>query len=100
MRISFTQFMRPRGHQITVDIDRPEDIARKARQLNDAGYVFEIEVLTTGEISMEVVKSTDNEQVLANEICTNGPQVPICVDRMVNSAYEKIVKTRINKGHN
>lgn len=98
MRITFTQFMRPRGHEAYVQIDRPEDIGQKARQLNDAGYVFEIEVLTTGEISMEVVNSKDTDESLAGEICANGPGVPGYVDRMITNAFDKMNKTRVNKG--
>lgn len=97
MRISFTQFLKPNGRQITVDIDRPEDIGQKARRLNDAGYVFEIEVLSTDEISMEVVNSKDTDITLAGEICLNGPKVPECVDRMINTAFYKMNKTRIDK---
>lgn len=83
MTIPFTQFLMPDGRTKPVEIDRPEAIATLARGLIDQGCRFEIEVLGTGEISMEVVKG---ESVLASELCENGPQVPAAVDRMIEHA--------------
>lgn len=94
MRISFTQFLKPDGRQVTTDIDRPEGVVQKARRLNCAGYVFEIEVLNTGEISMEVVNSKNTDEILAGEICANGPDVPVCVDRMIDNAFAKLEKMK------
>lgn len=83
MTIPFTQFLMPDGRQKEVSIDRPEAIGTLARGLIDHGCVFEIEMLSTGEISMEVMHG---ENSIAAEICLNGPEVPKAVDRLVEQA--------------
>jgi len=84
--IPFTQFLRPHGERRQVGIARPTEIAEKAEIVRSRGFSFEIEELTNGLISMEVLNRT-TEVVLANEVCTNGPDVPIRVDKMVNDAF-------------
>jgi hypothetical protein len=46
-------------------------------------------MLTTGAINMEVVDVDPDSitQCIAQEVCPNGPEVPVCVDKMVNDAY-------------
>lgn len=85
MSIPFTQYKMPHGMPVQVSIDRPDLIERKARQLGEYGCVFEIEMLTTGQISMTVEAG---DKVLAHEICDNGPDVPLCVDKMVRAAHD------------
>lgn len=86
MSIPFTQFLMPDGRQQPVTIDRPEEIEAKARELIKLGYRFEIEMLTTGEISIECC-TPDGEESLAQEICPNGPPVCDAVDNVVNDAH-------------
>lgn len=80
--IPFTQFLRPDGRQREVSIQRPADVADKAYKLISAGCRFEIEELTTGQVSMTVERDDpDGEaEVLAMEIVPNGPRVPGAVD--------------------
>ena len=85
MDIPFTQFLMPNGTKRKVIITRPNDIAVKAQRLLDAGCRLEIEMLQTGEISMTVERDGE-EQVLAHEICNNGPEVPIAVDKLISEA--------------
>jgi hypothetical protein len=89
MNIEFTQYLLPDGRTKLVTIDRPDEIAFKAQSLIDAGCKLEIEMLTTGEISMSVERepvNDDDDGVLAMEICFNGPDVPVRVDKMINAA--------------
>ena len=78
--IPFTQFMRPDGRPVDVSIDRPEEIARKAKAIIDAGYRFECEVLTDGSISLTI---TDDEMDHDIELVPNGTDVPLAVDRLI-----------------
>ncbi len=87
--IPFTQFMMPDGRQVENTIERPAEIEEKAKALINAGYRFEIEVLNTGEISMECCLGHAS---LASEICVNGPAVPLATDKMINEAYCAWVK--------
>lgn len=89
MSIPFTQFLRPYGQRKAV-IDMPEEIEAKAYRLVEAGYCFEIEVLTTGHILMDCHKPEDDEPI-ALRLCENGPPVVKAVTGLVNTAHERLV---------
>ena len=78
--IEFTQYKLPHGRAVPVRIDRPDPVYEKARRLMEAGYVFECEVLTDGEVSLTI---TDDEADHAIEVCPNGPEVPAAVDKLI-----------------
>lgn len=84
--ITFTQFLRPDGKRRIITIDRPSHIEAKAEKLVSRGCSFEIEQLTTRQISMEVM----DEKCVAvcGELCDEGHAVPVAVDRMIQHAYE------------
>jgi len=87
--IPFTQFVRPNGRQRPTFITRPAEIEARAKAIVALGYVFEIEELTTGEASMEVVHA-QTKAVLCHGLCKNGPAIPATVDDMINHAYAKL----------
>lgn len=69
--------------------ERGDDIERMARAIIDKGYRFEIEMLQTGQISMTVSDPEKGEDV-ACELCDNGPEVLVTVDRLVSEMYARI----------
>jgi hypothetical protein len=81
--------MLPNGRKKAVEIVRPAEVEAKARKVIEAGGRFEIEVLLTGEINMEVLRVDDSgeDECLAIEICPNGPDVPVVVDRLIETAF-------------
>lgn len=83
MTIPFTQFLMPDGRRTQVTIDRPEAVATLARGLIDQGCRFEIEMLSTGDVSMECLKG---ERCLSGKLCPNGPLVPKMVDEMIQES--------------
>jgi hypothetical protein len=85
--ITFTQFLLPAGRRVTTEIERSDPIADKAAELVAAGCRLEIEMLTTGEISMAV---EHDEATWAIEITPNGPEVPIGVDKIICDAYDHL----------
>lgn len=88
--IPFTQYMRPNGRKVRVEVDRPAEIERRADALIKLGAVFEIEELMSGMVSMTCERDTgDDDEVLGHELCSNGPEVPGAVDTLVNRAYIK-----------
>lgn len=102
MSIPFTQYLRPDGRRQQINIDRPAEIEELARRLIVCGYRFEIEVLTTGEVSMEVVRDIpdpDCTDSLGLELCINGPAVegvpgvPETVDKLITNAAQVLVNT-------
>lgn len=90
MAIKFTQYLRPNGRTKVIEIERPSEIEALAQGLLKQGYVFEIEELQTGEVSMSIEDhSKEDPEVIAMEICPNGPEVPNAVDKMIREAYEQ-----------
>ncbi len=89
MSISFTQFLMPDGRKRQTSIDRPPAIELLALSLSDAGHRFEIEMLTTGEVSMTVeADGEDGEDIVrSHKICANGPAVLEKIDAMVTEAH-------------
>lgn len=84
MGIRFVQYMRPDGHQKLIYITIDEDYDRRANVILNEGFVFEIEVLTTGEVSMTI---SNDEADLFIEICENGPAVVEHVKKLIDNFY-------------
>lgn len=88
--IEFTQYLHPRGRTRQVAIKRAQEVEAQAHALQAVGARFEIEVLSTAAISMEVVIDADGEtETLASKLAANGPGLPIAVDAMVRAATER-----------
>ena len=89
MSIAFTQFLMPDGRKRQMNIDRPPEIELLALELSDAGHRFEIEMLTTGEVSMTVEADGEDgaEIVRSHKVCPNGPPVTESVDEMMTEAH-------------
>lgn len=85
--IEFTQFLLPDGRRQQTLIARPKEIAEKAAAVRDAGGRFEIEILSNGIISMEVVH---NEDPLSMKLCQNDRSVPDAVDELVIESHEAL----------
>ena len=91
MSIPFTQYLRPDGRKMSVSIERDPVVEAKADWLIAKGYLFECEVLTTGDCSFTIVHPLrDAEGDLAIEISTNRPDVLLAVDRLVNDFYREV----------
>jgi hypothetical protein len=78
--IPFTQYLMPFGRKVEVTIARPKEVYDKAMDIIKAGYRFEIEMLTTGLVSMTIAGNDDDHDI---EVVTNGPEVLMAVDRMI-----------------
>ena len=87
MSIPFTQYLRPDGRKTAVEIERPENIERKAHRFIDAGGRFECEHLTTGHASLTAVWKDED---IAIEVVPNGTAVPAAVDRLVAKATSQV----------
>ncbi len=88
--MNFTQFMRPNGRRASVSIERPEAVETDAAKLVAASARFEIEMLMTGHVSIEIladnIADPDEPHCLAHELVANGPGVPGAVDDAVRNA--------------
>lgn len=91
--IPFTQYMLPDGRPREIKIERSDAVADKAQQIIDAGYRFEAEVLTTGDVSFTVTgpmpDDKEEEGDVDIEVTSNGPGVFEAVDRLVERFHPK-----------
>lgn len=90
MPIRFTQYLRPKGQQEPVYIQRSQEVEAKAETLSTLGYRFECEVLRTGDVSLTIVHPHHAaEGDLAIELVPNGPSVPAAVDTLITKFHTK-----------
>lgn len=73
--VTFTEYVLPRGDKRPGHFDLPNEVADKAHALQERGMGFEIERLTTGEISLTIVgEDQDGEEGdLDIEVVPNQP---------------------------
>lgn len=83
MAIPFTQYLLPHGRRTTTEIERGAEVEAKAREIIAAGYRFECEILTTGEVSLTIHDAEDGIDVDI-AVVPNGPGVGEAVDKLVN----------------
>ncbi len=91
MAIEFTQYMLPDGRTKQIHIDRPSDIEEKARAITNAGFHFECEFLTTGEISFTIADREKQDDV-ALEFSENGPEVLDAVDKLITDFHTALLR--------
>ena len=89
MDIEFTQYMLPNGRTKLITIDVDEETGKIAHALKEKGVRFEIEILTTGVISMTAEMNDDDENLLAIELCPNGPGIKDVVSKLIVTANEE-----------
>lgn len=87
MSIPFTQYMLPDGRVKKVLICMPDEIESRAKALIGDDCRFEIEMLSSGEISMTCER---DDEVLSIEVCQNGPDVLLAVERLIDVAEEQL----------
>lgn len=82
----FTQYMRPDGRKVPVEIDCSEEIEALAGEFIAAGGYFECEHLRTNHASLTAGHPDAEQGDIAIELVPNGPKVPEAVDRLVRKA--------------
>jgi len=92
--MQFIQYLMPNGLKKEVSTECSPDIESKAKAIREWGGEFEIEVLSTGAVSMTIEYDDDEgeRRSLAHEICPNGPDVPAAVKRLVETAFVAVSK--------
>lgn len=87
--IPFTQYLRPHGTPRMQYIRRPDSIVEMAKELLSEGFYFDIEELNCGTISMTVMKK-GWEETVSIRLSSNGPEVPVRVDDLIQDAHQKM----------
>ena len=87
MPILFTQYKLPKGITEDVTIDSTSETEQMAHELLDFGFKFDIEMLTTGMISMTCEKLMDGDyELISMELSQNGPEIiQKTVDLVINA---------------
>lgn len=100
--IPFTQYLMPDGRTTIIHIVDPKEIdpttwsncCASAQKIIDAGYRFEIEMLSDySTISMTVTgydPQIDEDNDIAHRLCANGPDVSFEVVALVDSAFRTL----------
>jgi hypothetical protein len=89
MSVPFTQFLRPDGRERRVEIDRPDEVERMARDFIAAGGHYECEELMSGHAHFTAVHLIEGEeQDVVTAICPNGPKVPDAVDDLIRRSID------------
>ena len=83
MSIPFTQYTLPDGRKSKVVIDMPANIEKIAHALIERGCHFDVEMLSTGLISMTCEKDGD---LLAIEVCLNNEKVVAGVENIIKQS--------------
>jgi hypothetical protein len=99
MSIPFTQFLRPNGVPRPIVFETtPEqaEVEANALRIIEAGYRFEAEELSTGDISMTIAGPDEQgEEVdVAIEVVPNGSAVVPAVERLVAKGVALILAGR------
>lgn len=84
MPIPFTQYLMPNGRKTRVFIALDPETEAKAERILEAGYEFEIEMLSDHVTISMTIYDPELDQDIAAEICENGPQVPISVKKLIS----------------
>jgi hypothetical protein len=91
MSILFTQYLRPDGRKRGVEIDMLQEVEDLAERFIAAGGRYECEELTPGHASLTAVYEVDGEdQDIAIEVCSNGPEVPERVEKLVRRSILRL----------
>ena len=88
--VTFTEYRLPGGRKVHIDV--PDKVADRAHALQGQGMVFEMEKLTTGEISLTMVgEGEDGDECdLEIELTENGPgKIRDAAVRLIDRAFER-----------
>lgn len=94
MIVEFTQFLRPDGRKRTIHFELADkSLDESVNRLLKEGFRFEIEVLQTGEVSMEILREDEDDEVdsIAMEVIKNKPGgiVPF-IEKMIRDGIAEL----------
>ena len=78
----WTQYLLPDGRQKPTTFEVADDLGPQLAEINAVGARLEVEMLTTGQVSVTIV-DPQIEEDFDIEIISNGPPVPKAIDKMI-----------------
>ena len=93
--IPFTEYVKPNGRKRETIIVRSMAVCDKANDIMAAGYDFEVELLTTGDVSLTITNEDGDADI---EVVENAPGgvVGNAVDRLVRRFPATLQKEKVN----
>jgi hypothetical protein len=87
----FTQFLFPNGRQKQISIQVSEDLENKVKEIENAGYRFELEVfpehnMLFGMINMDCCNA---DEVLSGDLCKNDETLQSSIQNLIEDAYKE-----------
>jgi len=94
MLIPFIQYLRPNGHKTNISIKVDQITGDMAKKLINVGARFEVEELSTGMVSLEVINTNVDEDdlmfCLSGQLVPNGPGMKKAVVELVKQAHMRM----------
>jgi len=87
--VKFTQFLRPNGKQVSVNIQLPDEISEMADYIYSMDGRLTVEELMTGNVSLACEYG---ERDISIRLGVNGPQVITKAQEMIVEAHGIIVR--------
>jgi hypothetical protein len=81
--VPFTQYLMPNGRRENVTLSVDGETYPKARQILDAGYRFEVEMLSDMNTVSATIFDPEKEEDVAICLAPNGPEVPARIKAMI-----------------
>lgn len=78
--VRFIQYLRPDGRKKYVEVDLDDEVADKASEIWNKGFILAIEELSDGDIHMSI---EGQNRDYGNRICQNGPDVLTAASEMI-----------------
>ena len=85
--IPFTEYRLPNGAQHNTGVECSADVEELAQHCITRGVRFEVEILTTGEVSLA---AEGDDDTYAMEVVPNGPGVREAVERLVRATHSMV----------
>lgn len=82
MKLEVTMFSLPNGQRSTIYGEIDDDLEEKVKEITDAGFIFEMEVLRTGQVSTTIGDPV-TEMDCAFSITANDERVRAGLEKMI-----------------
>lgn len=90
MNVPFTQYLRPNGREVSLNISVPSKHRDRVEAILAAGYTFGVEMLSRGnEISLTI---SDDDTDWVCLVVPNGPLILPTIEELIESFPDHLLK--------
>jgi hypothetical protein len=90
--IEFTQYLLPDGRKVSNPFLTTKEVAKMGADIIEAGYRFEVEILSFGAISATIVgklPDSEEENDISGIVIANNPEVGQKLDKWIKNFHFK-----------